>query len=160
MNSFSMQLFVFLVLLLVCWIDGSSAQETGEESAEVPSVSVSKQDYCEGCKETVALYSRVSFDMLEDMKKKGVKPKSTLDAEVVVNKMCDHDSIKQYKDSIKYSCIKMMDEQEARIKFLEYFEGITSAPGMVGKAEIYRRKKDVRFHLATPTYIPFLSCTG
>ena len=73
-------IFVDFLVFLIVYSMSSTKNEKKELKKEPMSVSVSKWEYCEGCKETVNLYTRSLAKRLETMHRTGVKPNSQLTA--------------------------------------------------------------------------------
>ena len=134
-------LFLSLMLwmsVIVAKQDTPKIQSTNQEKVNV---SISKWEYCEGCKETVNLYTRVLSNKLLSMHNGGVKAHSELIAEDLVNGICDSEDLVKYKDFVKYSCIKIMDNHNS--VFLKQFEGTSSPTNVLNKALVFERKKHV-----------------
>lgn len=137
---------MWIKVILFCAILLDSKLLSGASEVMIKShledVTISKMDYCDGCKETVNLFSRVAFSELESRKNDHSKG-DTLVAESLVDRICDHESISHLSDSIKYACVKIMDDPDSRITLLQMFEGSTSAPGIMTKGELFRKKKEI-----------------
>lgn len=111
----------------------------------VQSASISKWEYCEGCKETVNLYARKIAARLRAMHDSGLQVNSPLEAADLVEGICDDTHLLKYRDFMKFSCMKIMDEHRA--KFLKRFEGKSSGSTPLQKADLYQKKKAVKFDL-------------
>ena len=90
--------------------------------ASVDQVTIKPREYCYGCMSTVNLYSTLTSSWLSDMQAKRVASGEKVEANDIAKLMCDDSALTPYKNYIKYSCIKIMDEN--RNDFLRHFEGI------------------------------------
>lgn len=122
----------YLILLILLIINFIYCKE---------SVSISPMEYCEGCKLTVELYNELASNELSKMQDKGLVDGSAFEASDVINGICENKYMDQYSSSIKYACIKIMNEFEN--KFLESFIGTLSAATMHSSNYIYERKKEI-----------------
>ena len=116
-------------------------------SEPIESVTIKSWEFCEGCKETVNLFSRVFAQELSHMNKKGVAPFSAFEAGNIVNLICDNAYFEQYVPSIKYSCINLMEKH--RVEILEHFTGNASAVTVANKAQVFEKKLTSRAERVT-----------
>lgn len=127
---------ILLLLSISLW--KSEATDTGSEPE---SVTIKSWEFCEGCKQTVNLFSRIFAQELSDMNKKGVAPFSAFEAGNIINLVCDNSYFEQFVPSVKYSCINLMDKH--RVQILEHFTGNASAVTVANKAQVFERKKHI-----------------
>ena len=136
-------LSVFVIALAVKRkVTGKKGDETIENDPPANnSATITKWQYCEGCKETVNLFSMVSAAELAKMQKEGKLAKSVLEVQNLVTLICDNEYLTKFQPFIKYSCMKIMDE--FRLPFLKQFEGSMSSTMMTQKLDIFERKKNI-----------------
>lgn len=136
------KVFFFFCVLIVLIKLGVSRKGKSQNSQETQTITPS--EYCEGCKQTVDLYARLSASKLAEMQTNHVASGEVLDAQVVMEGMCDNVEFNsRFKAPIKYSCIKIT--QENATKFLEHWTGSSSSTSMIAKSDIFDRKKEVIF---------------
>ena len=135
-----MQAINIFVISLIVYLSSSTTTEK-KKLKESMSVTVSKWEYCEGCKETVNLYTRSLSNRLETMHKTGVQPNSELTAQDLIDGICDSEDLQKFQNFVKYSCIKILNSNETY--FLEQFQGISSTATVLQKALVFERKKNV-----------------
>lgn len=129
-------LCLFLLLAFTCWC--SETKSTGKEA---PESSISPWQYCFGCKETVVLYTKRTNDALIKMQKAG-KPSSTmLEANSLVEGMCDSPDLSRYQPFVRWSCVKLMNEYQT--KFLEKFAGEASVTNINNLSSLFKRKRQI-----------------
>ncbi len=107
----------------------------------VESVKITKWEYCEGCKETVSLFSQVSAAELNKMQKDGKSAKSVLAVQDLVAGICDHKSLNQFNRFIQLTCIKIMEEHQ--LPFLKQFEGSVSSTSVTHNSVVLEQKRKV-----------------
>ena len=54
----------------------TAGKGTGQQDPTIPSVNISKWEFCEGCKVTVEAYSLASYRRMRDMQARKVLPKT------------------------------------------------------------------------------------
>lgn len=138
-------LLALLVALSVLGVevnDGGSSQTATNDS-----VTITQWQFCFGCKQSVALYTKRASEEISRMQRSKVKSSSVLEANGLVEKICDHpDILYRFQPFVRYSCIKLFtDHQNA---FLSAFAGKASLLSMESRAEMFERKRKVRLRLA------------
>lgn len=139
---------LFLLLLLSSTLSQSTevtdtTDTSGEAEREV--VKITKQEFCEGCKETVHLYANKVAAKLQQMQDNKIPNHEVMDADSIIGKICDSIELDKYKDYIKYSCIAIFGDH--REPFLSAFQGASTASAILQKGSIYERKKNVKLPL-------------
>lgn len=132
----------FLIITILVFVYSATANEKKQKNEPI-SVTVSKWEYCEGCKETVTLYTRSLAKRLENMHRTGVKPNSELTAQDLIYGICDSEDLHKFQNFVKYSCIKILNANETF--FLEQFQGISSPTTVLQKALVFERRKNVYY---------------
>ena len=133
----------FLVLFAVAILDYGFAKKASKRNA-VPKANqtIEPWEYCEGCKLTVDLYSRLTSEKMAEMQAAHEDSSSAVDADSLVKGMCDNTEFSAtYKPAAKYSCIKLLDEN--RSAFLNAWVGSSSAALAMSKGGVFEKKKDV-----------------
>lgn len=129
-------IFATITLLLAAFCHIASA------ASSAPNVTITAWQYCQGCKITVDIYSKVAARELKLLDKLPAGQKKVMDAAKAVDHLCDNPMFYHYGDFGSFSCIKVL-EDESRQKFLEEFAGTTSMNGLLNKRGIYDKKKKV-----------------
>mmetsp|Transcript_34429 Transcript_34429/g.50042 ORF Transcript_34429/g.50042 Transcript_34429/m.50042 type:complete len:277 (+) Transcript_34429:39-869(+) len=132
-------LLLIQIIISVTLVRSDSNLIRGEEGKK--NSTISKWEFCEGCKETVNLYARVSSSRLQEMQSKGIIANSVLESQNLLDGICDHEYIMKYNEFVKFSCIKILED--FGIPFLKHFDGKSSAASVIQKAETYNRKKAI-----------------
>lgn len=114
------------------------------KEAVVPNVTITAWQYCQGCKITVDIYSKVAAQELKLLDKLPKGEKKIMDAAKVVDHLCDNTMFQSYGAFGSYSCIKVLDD-EHRLKFLEEFAGSTTIADLLNKKGIFDKKKKVAY---------------
>jgi hypothetical protein len=128
-----------LLAIYICLVTSTTANK--ESPTKKENVTISKWDYCQGCKEIVQLYALVSSEKLSSMQKRGVEAHQSVEANDIATEICDNHYYKKYQSSMKYSCVKILDEN--RQSFLTHFQGSTTSSSLLNKADIFMKKKNV-----------------
>jgi hypothetical protein len=121
-----------LFFFIICCVSTESVSE---------SVKITKWEYCEGCKETVNLFSLVTSTELGEMQKRGKSASSILAVQNLVNGICDNVHLNQFNKFVQHSCIKIMDEHQ--LPFLRQFEGSVSTTSVTHNSAILDQKRKV-----------------
>lgn len=117
----------------------------GKQSQSEPApetATITKWQYCVGCKETVFHYLKKMHQSLAAMEKAGKPPSSVLDANQLSELICDDEYFKQFQPFVRLSCIKLLND--GKQQFLEQFAGATSVQTVLNKADNFKRKQNVR----------------
>ena len=129
-------------LLLSFLFFGFTLCKKDESTTQKENVTISKWEYCQGCKETVQLFATVSSDTLMSMQKTGVEAHQTVEANKLATEICYNKNFnKQFQKSIKYSCIKILNDHSQT--FLQSFTGSATASSILNKADLFLKKKQV-----------------
>ena len=108
-----------------------------------PKVTISGWEYCQGCKQTVEICSKVTAKELKLLDKLPKGQKKVLDAVKITDLLCDNPLFEAYGQFGKFSCIKVLEDSDHRLKFMEEFTGSTSISKLLSKKSIFDRKKKV-----------------
>ncbi len=127
------------LLWFSCTIMCSAESHTSDIAPE--NATIKSWEYCEGCKETVNLFSKKFAAALHTMHTSGVRAFSQFEASSVVNLICDDKHFTQFIPSLRYSCIKIMNDHSTA--FLTQFQGNASSVTIANKGEVFKRKKQV-----------------
>ena len=133
-------MFLLLCLFSIC-VAKKSRRQSNDEVATAKEVQVKAWEYCEGCKATVELYAILSSDRLKQMQKSGVAQGEVMEAQTLLEGICDNPHFNKYASFIKYSCIKVLED--FRLPFLESFVGKADASSATVLNTVYSRKKEV-----------------
>lgn len=123
--------FVLCVLVLASCVHASAHIE----------VSISAHEYCSGCIYTVESYATLTAEMFEKMQSQDIEAGESVNGNEIANLMCDSPFFSDYKNYVKYSCIKMLDEK--RDQFLNGFAGTGSVDSAVSKKKVYERTRNI-----------------
>ena len=121
-------------------VQEADVQQTDPPAESRPNVTIATWQYCEGCKETVEVYSKEAANVLLNMNRVPGKKKE-FDAASVIHHMCDNPHFAGFAEFAKLSCIKILDEYRA--PFLAKFTGSTTTTSLTNKREMFEKKKDV-----------------
>jgi hypothetical protein len=124
--------YTFVILFSYASIDPTSE-----------SVKITKWEFCEGCKETVNLFSIVASTELIEMQNKGKLSSIVLAVQNLVNGICDNAYLNKFNKFVKHSCIKIMDEHQH--PFLKQFEGSVSSTIVTQNSVVLNQKRKVYF---------------
>jgi len=69
--------------------------------------------------------------------------KKVLDAVKITDLLCDNPLFEAYGQFGKFSCIKVLEDSDHRLKFMEEFTGSTSISKLLSKKSIFDRKKKI-----------------
>jgi hypothetical protein len=124
------------IAIILLYISGCVVADGKTDTA-----TITKWQFCFGCKETVFLYLQKMYDALNAMEKTGKPPSSVLDANKISELICDDEYFKNFQPFVKFSCIKLLSD--GKEKFLDNFAGATSVQTALNKAENFKRKENV-----------------
>jgi len=122
-------------------IAATTADKGSEEEPVPEKVTIKSWEFCEGCKSTVNLFSKIFAKELGKMQRGGVPSFSSFEAASVVNLICDDEYFNQFVPAVRYSCINIMDNH--REQFLRHFTGNASAVTVANKALVFSRKREI-----------------
>lgn len=142
-------MFSSLLLTAVVLIAFASVTIIADDpSSDVESVTIYPWQFCQGCKHTVSLYTKVTSDQLLQMKKKGAPSKAPLEGTKIAEKICDDPSFYNLQPFMRWGCVKIMSEHAQ--DFLQEFSGQFNANDLRNKADNFKRTRRVSL-LSTDT---------
>lgn len=112
-----MKKLIFIIILLIINVLSKKVKKDKEKE----SVSISKSEYCQGCIETVNVYANRLVKGLQKYEANSVMQGSVFAAESVIKNICDDDHFDIINPSLKYSCIKIINDNST--SFMRNFEG-------------------------------------
>lgn len=101
---------------------------------------VSRSEFCVGCKISVYTYIQLMSNELEQLYKLPDQINQTIDPDHTMDALCENESFQFYKEYVKTSCNMIRDEH--REKFLNEFTGyVTLAMFRVAIEDIAQKVK-------------------
>jgi hypothetical protein len=143
-------LSLFLVIVLSLFLLNATIKSEIKLETTTDQVSISEWEYCEGCILTVDAYSKISNAKLKEMQQKGQPSNEVIDVGVIMKNMCDNEYFYKYKDFVKYSCIKMLNENST--SFAEPFAGSYDLNSANVKSYMFEKTKEVGNYAYDLTY--------
>ena len=133
--------FLLIVLFYLSVADGKKKKAAAPPTPK-ENQTITPWEYCEACKATVDLYSRLSTAKLQSMQNSGAKPGSALEASSILEGMCENEEfVDSYIPAMRYGCYKLTYDNVT--KFLTPFEGQSSAAN--ARVNLFDIKKEVGF---------------
>lgn len=126
-----MWIYILLLLAVVFMLGADAAEE----------VSITAYEYCSGCIYTVESYATLTAEAFEKMQTQNVDAGEAVNGNDLANLMCDDPFFSDFKNYVKYSCIKILDER--REQFLNGFAGTGSVDSVVSKKKVYERTRNI-----------------
>jgi hypothetical protein len=137
---FSLPLFALLVHFTTA---------TSPQSSESPSkqVTLSKWQYCAGCKGAVEILTTLATNKIVEMEKSGNPSGGELDITPLVENLCDLSYYDRYDPFMRYGCLKLLQDHQQ--EFLSIFDGdVASVQFSVSKVNIYSKTKEICLNVA------------
>jgi len=107
-------------------------------------VQISEWEYCEGCMKTVEIVGIRANERVREMAQQARIPSgSEMDGGHLLNHICDHTLYRSYRDAVRYSCIKMLDDETTRNAFLKGFHNYDVNLDFNDRSATYNRKRDI-----------------
>ncbi len=113
-----------------------------DKAHSAETATITSWQYCHGCKETVLYYLQKIYHNLQGMERAGKPSMSFVDANKLVELICDEAYFDHFQPFVKLSCIKILNE--GKEQFLKHFAGGSSVQTVLNKAETFRRTVSVR----------------
>lgn len=128
---------LLLLLPLLLLIDGKTKVNENEKK----SVSISKDDYCNGCVETVNCYAARLVNGLKKYEANSIVEGTVFSAESIIQNLCDDPYFDKLDPNVKYSCIKIINDNST--SFMQNFEGKLDRNFNQVKGTMFSLKKKV-----------------
>ncbi len=141
--------FVWLIFLIYLLVDIKA--ERGLSKDRNKEISITSNQYCEGCKAFAIEYSNLVSIELNKMRKNKIEEGATLQIDdKFLHHLCDSKVFSEYDSIVKYSCIKILDELPS--EFLIHFEGMSTFLGSFTSGTLAKKIYDVIYYI----YVLFL----
>ncbi len=122
--------------------NSNNNNSSNSSSSSIPTVNISRLEYCEGCRASVLAYSQELHIYLQTLQAKGVPQYDAIDAQHLIEGICDKEEhFGRYNMAIKHSCIKLFADHQ--IQFVEAFQGNSSAHATITYSEVYSRSRRI-----------------
>ena len=119
---------------------GGGEQQQQPRDPSIPTVNISKWEYCEGCKVTVDAYSLASYKRMKDMQSQKVPDFEILESSALVEGICDSQPFEElYDAAMKHSCIKIFNDHQT--EFGKVFEGKIGVLTVNAPNEVYMKRR-------------------
>jgi hypothetical protein len=144
---------IFLPFLLLLsslhTISGQDDDDTDHIDPNNPpnQVTLSKWQYCAGCKGTIELFTTLATNKIIEMQSKGISSGEELDVAPLLDTICDLGYYERYAPFMKYGCMKLLKDHQQ--EFLDTFNGdVVSTQFSISKGNIYSKTKEVCLNVA------------
>ena len=147
-----------LVLALIVFSCAHANKGTADRPDEdVPTVTVSKWQYCYGCQQTNIAYANSIVDMLKKVVKGGGKDR-VVNSDEALNLLCDRPYFDDYYSFVRHSCMKIVGDHG--IEMATQYSGNTNTAFLSSKKEVYQISKQVGYVAAGSVSTHHLTSKG
>ena len=139
MRRYSVIVFIAFVFLL----GGDAKKVKRRKTKEVTTVNLTSTQYCRSCKLFVERYLPKAISLAKGKDKaEFLKEDGTLDGNKAAHAICANQEYDEYKDFMRYGCMKIAQDDEGVKKVIKKFDGMKYAD--VTSTDIMELKKKVR----------------
>ena len=135
--------FIILVIIFINIFDGKGVKKDKNKEKEKETVNINKDDYCQGCIESVNIYASRLVNGLTKYQANSVAQGSTLAAESAIDRICDDEHFDNFNIGLKYACIRVVGDNSSL--FMSNFEGKFNKNFDKIKGVMYDFKKKICF---------------